>query len=79
MEIEFKTRAQGSATGLVAALDPGLGMPRQERGEDGKENWGVYFVDCQVSARAERLVVQASEAVRLWGVSEEMVGREFVW
>ena len=79
MDITFKSRGQGCATGLVAALDGGLGLPVQERGEDGKENWGVYFVDCQVSGDAERLVVEGSEAERLWGVSEGMVGRRFAW
>ena len=78
MDITFKSRGQGCATGLVAALDGGLGLPVQER-RDGKENWGVYFVGCQVSGDAERGVVEGSEAERLWGVSEGMVGREFEW
>lgn len=72
----FKTRGAGAATSLVAALDPGLG-PREAR--DGKENYGVYLSDCQLSGAATALATSSAEAEKLWKLSEGLVKEEFAW
>lgn len=75
---EMKTMGQGVATGMVAALDPGLKEGVGE-GREGMENWGAYMVDCQVSGRARGSSVESAQAERLWGLSEELVGERFGW
>jgi len=62
----WKTLDQGSATTLVAALDPKLGEDRSV----------IYLSDCQVAEPA----AHASDPVaaeRLWKLSEEIVGQKF--
>ncbi|KAF2660451.1 short-chain dehydrogenase [Lophiostoma macrostomum CBS 122681] len=69
-KIPQKTLSQGSATTLVAALDPEL---------EGQS--GAYLTDCGVEK--EELVaewakdVDGKGAERLWGLSEKLVGEEF--
>lgn len=64
----WKDLDQGSATTLVAALDPKLGE---------KEYEGViYLSDCQV-AEAAAHASDANAAERLWRASEEIVGEKF--
>ena len=73
-----KTLDGGSATGLVAGLDPKLGFPRNS--EDPKsDNYGSYLIDCQVSPAATPLAVSSSEAEKLWGISEDLVKENFAW
>lgn len=62
----WKTLDQGSATTLVAALDPKLG-----------EDTGViYLSDCQVVEPAAH-AKDPTTAERLWKLSEEIVGQAF--
>ncbi|OBT46940.1 hypothetical protein VE00_02501 [Pseudogymnoascus sp. WSF 3629] len=75
---KFRSLEQGAATSLVAALDGGL-RAGEGGGEGGRENWGAYLVDCQISGRANPLAVSSGEAERLWGLSEELVGEKFAW
>lgn len=72
----FRSLGAGASTSLVAALDPKL-----KPGEmmDGKENYGSYLIDCQISDKAQPLAVSSSEAEKLWGLSEELVHEKFAW
>ncbi|KAL2024222.1 hypothetical protein VTK56DRAFT_9378 [Thermocarpiscus australiensis] len=72
----YKTLGAGASTSLVAALDPRLG-PGEAR--DGKENYGAFMVDCQISDKAQPLAVSSAEAERLWELSEKLVKEEFAW
>ncbi|KAI0471708.1 NAD(P)-binding protein [Xylariaceae sp. FL0804] len=77
-----QTVASCAATPLVAALDPRLaalegGGRREARA--GRENYGVYLVDCQICGEARPAAVSSAEAERLWKWSEEMVKEEFSW
>jgi NAD(P)-dependent dehydrogenase (short-subunit alcohol dehydrogenase family) len=74
----WKTLGAGGATSLVAALDPKLADGVGET-KDGKENYGAFMMDCQVSDKAQPLTVSSSEAERLWALSEELVGEKFTW
>lgn len=76
--IHFKTLGGGASTSLVAALDPRLAVGVGQ-GRDGKENWGAYLVDCQVSGDANRLAVSSGEAERLWDYCEEVTGERMDW
>jgi NAD(P)-dependent dehydrogenase (short-subunit alcohol dehydrogenase family) len=73
-----KTLGAGTATTIVAATDPGLGMP-ESKGKDGKENWGAYLIDCQISGLADARAVSSIEAEKLWKLSEELVKEKFAW
>ncbi|KAI8963524.1 putative short-chain dehydrogenase [Daldinia sp. FL1419] len=75
-QIYFKTLGGGSATSLVAALDPKLGLP-ETKGD--KENYGVYLIDCQVSDRANSYSTSSEGAERLWKLSEDLVKEKFTW
>ncbi|KAI1423861.1 putative short-chain dehydrogenase [Xylaria sp. FL1777] len=72
----YKTQGAGASTSLVAALDPKLG-PGETK--DGKENYGVYLDDCQISAKARPEAVSSSEAEKLWELSEKLVKEKFQW
>lgn len=72
----LKSLGAGAATSLVAAVDPKLGMPGLK---DGRENFGVYFIDCQISDQAGARAVSSDGAERLWKLSEELVKEEFAW
>ncbi|KAI1074714.1 putative short-chain dehydrogenase [Whalleya microplaca] len=72
----YKTLGAGGATSLVAALDPKLKMNGTK---DGKENYGAYLMDCQVSDEALPRSTSSSEAERLWKLSEELVKEKFAW
>ncbi|ETN39916.1 uncharacterized protein HMPREF1541_06143 [Cyphellophora europaea CBS 101466] len=71
----WKSRGQGAATALVAALDPALGEIEDRAGREG---WGAYLEDCQIS-EAPGWAVGAEQAERLWDLSEELVGERFGW
>jgi len=73
----IKTLGAGAATTLVAAVDPKLGRPETEK--DGKENYGAYLIDCQVSDRADARAVSSDEAEKLWNLSEKLVQEKFGW
>ncbi|QYS99644.1 hypothetical protein H0G86_006765 [Trichoderma simmonsii] len=72
----YQTLGSGASTSLVAALDPKL-----KPGEtvNGKENYGSFLVDCQISEAAHPLAVSSSEAERLWALSEDLVKEKFSW
>ena len=72
----FKTLGAGAATSLVAALDPGL---KAGSTKEGKENYGVYLVDCQISDNTTQSAVSSDEAEKLWVLSEELVKEKFEW
>ncbi|KAI0840506.1 putative short-chain dehydrogenase [Hypoxylon sp. FL0890] len=72
----YKTLGAGAATSLVSALDPKLGLPEAK---DGKENHGVYLIDCQISDKATHWATSSEGAERLWKFSEELVKEKFDW
>ncbi|CZT05358.1 related to double substrate-specificity short chain dehydrogenase/reductase 2 [Rhynchosporium agropyri] len=74
--VPIKSLGAGAATSIVAALDPKLGPGEMK---DGKENWGAYLADCQISDTALPNALSSSEAERLWNVSEKLVNEEFAW
>ncbi|KAF2269967.1 short chain dehydrogenase/ reductase-like protein [Lojkania enalia] len=61
----WKNQDQGSATTLVAALDPALNKPQ-----------GILLHDCQVIEAAPH-ATDPKIADRLWALSEKLVKREF--
>lgn len=61
----WKDLDQGSATALVAALDPKLYDPKV-----------IYLSDCQIAEPAE-WASDAKAAERLWRLSEDIVGQKF--
>ncbi|KAI0881980.1 putative short-chain dehydrogenase [Annulohypoxylon maeteangense] len=71
-----KTLGQGSATSLVSALDPKLGLPEEK---DGKENYGAFLLDCQISNLPLPSTLSSEGAERLWTMSEELVKEKFSW
>lgn len=73
---KYKSLAAGSSTTLVAALDPKLG-PGETK--DGKENYGVFLADCQISDALRPLAASSAEAERLWELSETLVKETFAW
>ena len=73
---EYKTAGAGAATSLDAALDPKLGVGEMR---DGKENYGAFLVDCQISEGANPRTVSSEEAEKLWKLSEELVKEKFAW
>ncbi|KAK4501484.1 hypothetical protein PRZ48_007293 [Zasmidium cellare] len=73
-----KTLGAGASNSLTAALDPKLAQGVGEA-RDGKENWGAYLVDCQISGQANPLAVSSEEAEKLWKHCEGVVGETFEW
>jgi len=63
-----KTKEQGCATTLVAALEPTLV-------ESGKN--GAHLRDCNIFADVVPHAKDKGDAERLWGISEEMVREKF--
>ena len=74
--VHVKTLGAGASTSLVAAVDPGLGMPVSK---DGKENYGAYLIDCQISDKALPAASSSAEAERLWKLSQDLVKEQFAW
>ena len=72
----LKTLGAGASTSLVAALDPKLGNPETK---DGKENYGVFLADCQITDKAKPQAVSSSEAERMWTLSEDLTHEKFAW
>ncbi|RAO72867.1 uncharacterized protein BHQ10_008879 [Talaromyces amestolkiae] len=72
----YRSLGAGASTTMVAALDPKLG-PGETK--NGKENWGAFLSDCQISGDALPLTVSSSEADKLWKYSEEVVKQKFDW
>jgi NAD(P)-dependent dehydrogenase (short-subunit alcohol dehydrogenase family) len=75
-DLYIKTLGAGASTTIVAATDPGLGMPRER---NGKENWGAYLIDCQISDKADPRAISSKEAEKLWTLSEELIKDQFNW
>ncbi len=65
MDFPVKSRQEGCATTLVAALDPRL------QGES-----GAFLTDCQVK-QLEPECENADDAEELWKISGELVGERF--
>ena len=74
--VDIKTPGAGAATSVVAALDPKL---RAGETRNGKENYGAFMLDCQVSEAALPGAVSSSEAEKLWNLSEKLVKENFAW
>jgi NAD(P)-dependent dehydrogenase (short-subunit alcohol dehydrogenase family) len=72
----YRTAGAGAATSIVAALDPKL---RVGETRDGKENYGAFLIDCQISDGATPGAVSSDEAEKLWKLSEELVKEKFAW
>ncbi len=75
-EFTYKTLGAGASTSLVAAVDPKLG-PSETK--DGKEGYGAYLKDCQISHGAHPRAKSAEDAEKLWKLSEELVKEKFDW
>jgi NAD(P)-dependent dehydrogenase (short-subunit alcohol dehydrogenase family) len=72
----IKTMGAGAATSLVAATDPGVAIPETR---NGRENYGVFLIDCQPS---DKILPKASSnegAEKLWKLSEQLVNENFAW
>ncbi|KAK7749299.1 hypothetical protein SLS62_008268 [Diatrype stigma] len=76
--ITYKTQGAGASTSLVAALDPGLAVGVGET-KDGKENYGAFLENCQISEQCLPETVSNAEAEKLWKLSEELVHESFSW
>lgn len=65
---KMKNQSQGSATTIVAALDPNI-----------KERSGAYLADCQVTHNSptKDYAFDPSNAEKLWTLSENLVGQKF--
>lgn len=63
---------------MVAALNPKLATDVGETHNE-SENWGSFLADCQITGKAKPQAVSSTEADRLWGVSEKLVGQTFSW
>ncbi|KAG4420132.1 hypothetical protein IFR04_006695 [Cadophora malorum] len=74
--VDIKTPGAGAATSVVAALDPKLGAGETR---NGKENYGAFMLDCQISETALPGAVSSSEAEKLWKLSEKLVKEDFAW
>ncbi|KAI1338000.1 NAD(P)-binding protein [Xylariaceae sp. FL0016] len=72
----YKSQGAGAATSLVAALDPKLGVGVTK---NGKENYGAFLEDCQITHNAQPSAVSSADAERLWKLSEELVKEKFAW
>ena len=68
--MEWKSQKEGASTTLVAATDPKLTLPR----EDGT---GVFLHDSQIG-KAPPWAVDQEDALKLWSISENLVGEKFV-
>jgi NAD(P)-dependent dehydrogenase (short-subunit alcohol dehydrogenase family) len=72
----YRTAGEGAATGIVVALDPKLGVSETR---NGKENYGAFLIDCQISDGATPGAVSSDEAEKLWKLFEELVKENFAW
>jgi hypothetical protein len=72
----YRTLGAGSSTSLVAALDPKLGPGVTK---DGKENYGFYLDNCQISDKALPSSVSSANAERLWKLTEQLTKEQFSW
>lgn len=75
---KYKSFGAGGSTSLVAALDPKLSVGVGEA-KEGKENFGAFMADCQISGDAKDSTVSSAEAEKLWNLSEKLVKEVFVW
>lgn len=76
----FRTQGAGASTSLTAALDPKLGLPVASPDRpDGKENIGVFLMDCQITDKAKAASTSSANAEKLWHISEGLVKESFAW
>lgn len=75
----YRALGAGASTSLVAALDPRLSIGKTSIGESGsgRENYGAFLMDCQISDKAHPLAVSSTEAEKLWKLSEDLVKEKF--
>ena len=73
-QFKYKTLGAGGSTTLVAALDPKLGVSETQ---DGKEGYGAYLKDCQISHGAHPKAKSSEGAEKLWKLSEDLVKEKF--
>lgn len=71
-----KSLGAGAATTLVAATDPDLAAPEAK---NGKENYGVFLLDCQFGDQILPKAESNAGAERLWQLSEKLVNQNFSW
>ena len=66
--MKFKTHSQGSATTVVASLDPNIG-----------DRSGAYLCDCKVDHDGIVMpyATDKENAAKLWDLSEKLVGEKF--
>lgn len=76
----WRTQGAGASTSLTAATDPKLGLPvaKPDR-DDGKENVGVFLMDCQISDKATAGATSSANAEKLWEISEAKAKESFAW
>ncbi|KAK5045353.1 hypothetical protein LTR84_009216 [Exophiala bonariae] len=72
----IKSLGAGAATTLVAATDPSLTAPEAK---NGKENYGIFLLDCQFGDQILPKAESNEGAERLWKVSEKLVNENFSW
>lgn len=72
----FTPKEAAASTSLVAALDPKL---KAGETRDGKENYGAFLMNCQISDKAKEGSVSSNNAEKLWKLSEELVKEKFSW
>lgn len=66
----MKDQSQGSATTLVAALDPNI-----------LDQSGAYLADCRVDHNSPTAdyAIDKDNAEKLWKLSEKLVEQKFDW
>lgn len=80
MGIDWRTLGAGASTSLTAATDPKLGLPvAKPTGSDGKENVGIFLMDCQISDTTKPGAASSANAERIWKISEDQVKEQFSW
>lgn len=76
----WRSQGAGASTSLTAATDPKLSLPVTDPGrEDGKENVGVFLMDCQITDKARAPSTSSANAEKLWEISEGYVKEKFAW
>ncbi|KEF55108.1 uncharacterized protein A1O9_08761 [Exophiala aquamarina CBS 119918] len=73
-KIHIKKLGAGASTTLVAATDPQLGLPTSK---NGRENYGAYLADCNISDEANSRARSITNAERLWNLLEGLVKEKF--
>jgi NAD(P)-dependent dehydrogenase (short-subunit alcohol dehydrogenase family) len=78
-KISFRTQGAGSSTSLTAATDPKLTLPLTKADDNGRENTGVFLMDCQIFDGTTHASTSGANAEKLWEISEGLVNEQFTW